>query len=112
MPKVYVVNRPVKNKFGWVPDLSDATRYGTLEVVFEPEDKPQYVPGPSIQKARRIMKDFSPEDYVLWPGGGDPIAVMISCMIASERPTQCVCSAGSAIWKRVKGIAAKVGICL
>lgn len=84
MPKVYVVNRPVKNKFGWVPDLSDATRYGTLEVVFEPEDKPQYVPGPSIQKARRIMKDFSPEDYVLWPGGGDPIAAMTVCMIASE----------------------------
>jgi hypothetical protein len=68
MPKVYVVNRPVKNKFGWVPDLSDASRYGA-----------------SVQKARRIMKDFSSEDYLLWPGGGDPIAVMISCMIASEK---------------------------
>ena len=78
MPKVYVVNRPVKNKFGWVPDLSDATRYGTLEVVFEPEDKPQYVPGPSIQKARRIMKDFSPEDYVLWPGGGSATRINVS----------------------------------
>ncbi len=85
MPKVYVVNRPVKNKFGWVPDLSDAARYGSLEVIFEPNDKPQFLPGPSVQKARRIMKDFSSEDYLLWPGGGDPIAVMISCMIASEK---------------------------
>jgi len=85
MPKVYVVNRPVKNKFGWVPDLSDASRSGALEVIFEPNDKPQFLPGPSVQKARRIMKDFSSEDYLLWPGGGDPIAVMISCMIASEK---------------------------
>lgn len=85
MSKVYVVNRPVKNKFGWTPDLSDASRYGTLEIIYEPNDKPQFLPGPCIQKARRIMKDFSSEDYLLWPGGGDPIAVMISCMIASEK---------------------------
>ena len=84
MSKVYVVNRPTKNKFGWTPDLTDATRYGSLEVIFEPEDKPQFIPGPSIQKARRIMKDFSTDDYLLWPGGGDPIAVMIVCMIAGE----------------------------
>ena len=31
------------------------------------------------------MKDFGPEDYLLWPGGGDPIAVMIACSIASEK---------------------------
>ena len=84
MSKVYVVNRPTRNKFGWTPDLTDATRYGSLEVIFEPEDKPQFIPGPSIQKARRIMKDFSTDDYLLWPGGGDPIAVMIVCMIAGE----------------------------
>ena len=87
MPKVYVVNRPIKNKFGWVPDLTDASRYGALEVVFEANDKPQFLPMPSIQKARRIMKDFSSEDYLLWPGGGDPIAGMIACMIASEKAT-------------------------
>mgnify|MGYP003126206187 FL=1 len=84
MSKVYVVNRPVKNKFGWTPDLTDATRCGSLEIIYEPEDKPQFLPGPSIQKARRIMKDFSADDYLLWPGGGDPIAVMVVCMIAGE----------------------------
>ena len=51
MPKVYVVNRPVKNKFGWTPDLTDAARYGSLEIVFEPNEKPQFLPSPSIQKA-------------------------------------------------------------
>lgn len=84
MPKVYVVNRPVKNKFGWTPDLTDAARYGSLEIVFEPNEKPQFLPSPSIQKARKIMKDFCPEDYILWPGGGDPISVMITVMIAAE----------------------------
>jgi len=84
MSKVYVVTRPRENKFGWTPDLTDATRYGALEAVFEPNEKPQFLPSPSIQKARRVMKDFSSEDYLLWPGGGDPIAVMIACMIASE----------------------------
>ena len=84
MSKVYIVNRPVKNKFGWVPDLTDASRYGSLEIIFEPDEKPQFLPVPSIHKARKIMKDFCPEDYILWPGGGDPIAVMIVCMIAAE----------------------------
>ena len=84
MAKVYLVNRPKVNKFGWTPDLSDASRYGSLEVVFENNDKPQFLPSPSIQKARQIMKNFCSEDYILWPGGGDPIAVMIVCMIASE----------------------------
>ena len=84
MAKVYLVNRPKVNKFGWTPDLSDASRYGSIEVVFEANEKPQFLPNPSIQKARRILKDFGPEDYLLWPGGGDPIAVMIVCMIAAE----------------------------
>jgi hypothetical protein len=84
MAKVYIVNRPVKNKFGWVPDLTDASRYGSLEIIFEPDEKPQFLPVPSIHKARKIMKDFCSEDYLLWPGGGDPIAVMIACMIAAE----------------------------
>jgi hypothetical protein len=84
MSSVYIVQRPVQNKFGWVPDLSDATRYGTLNVVFEPQDKPQYLPGPSLHKARSKMKNFCDSDYLLWGGGGDPIAVMICTLVASE----------------------------
>ena len=57
MAKVYIVNRPKVNKFGWTPDLSDASRYGSIEVVFEANEKPQFLPNPSIQKARRILKD-------------------------------------------------------
>ena len=68
MSTVYIVTRPRENKFGWTPDLSDATKYGKLQVIFEPDEKPQ----------------FSEDDYLLWAGGGDPVAVMIACMVASE----------------------------
>ena len=81
---VYIVQRPRENKFGWTPDLTDASRYGAMEIVFEENDKPQFLPGPSLHKARQIMKDFGPEDYLLWPGGGDPVAVMICSMVAAE----------------------------
>jgi|TARA_R110000751_G_scaffold69420_5_gene140997 hypothetical protein len=81
---VYIVQRPRENKFGWTPDLTDASRYGALEVVFEESDRPQFLPGPSLKKARKKMENFSPEDYLLWAGGGDPIAVMICSIVAGK----------------------------
>ena len=81
---VYIVSRPRENKFGWTPDLTDAARYGKLKIVFEPEDKPQFNPTKAIATARKAMEGFNPDDFLLWPGGGDPIAVMVACMIASE----------------------------
>ena len=81
---VYIVSRPRENKFGWTPDLTDAARYGKLKIVFEPEDKPQFNPAKAIATARKAMEGFSPDDFLLWPGGGDPIAVMVACMIAAE----------------------------
>jgi hypothetical protein len=81
---VYVVQRPKENKFGWTPDLSDAGRYGKIKILFEDGDKPQFQPDLAIKKARERLQDFGPNDYILWAGGGDPIAVMIACTIASE----------------------------
>ena len=83
-------------------------RYGELEVVFESSDKPQFVPVPSIQKARRIMKDFSPDDFLLWAVGGDPIAVMIVCVIASEMSP--LTSDGNVTKKKVTEIDVKDGM--
>ena len=81
---VYVVQRPKENKFGWTPDLSDAARYGKLRILFEDGDKPQFQPDHAIKKARERLEGFGPNDYILWAGGGDPIAVMIACTVASE----------------------------
>ena len=84
MNTVYIVTRPTENKFGWTPDLTDAARYGKFSVIFEPEDKPQFNPAAAINTARKVMDGFSEDDFLLWPGGGDPIAVMIACMLAAE----------------------------
>ena len=81
---VYIVTRPIENKFGWTPDLTDAARYGIFKIIFDPEDKPQFNPTKAIATARKAMEGFSPDDFLLWPGGGDPIAVMVACMIAAE----------------------------
>jgi len=81
---VYIVTRARENKFGWTPDLTDASRYGKLKIIFEPEDKPQFEPSKAIGTARKQMKGFSPDDFLLWAGGGDPIAVMVACMVAAE----------------------------
>jgi len=81
---VYIVTRPTENKFGWTPDLTDASRYGKFSVIFEPEDRPQFSPAAAITTARNAMDGFSQDDFLLWPGGGDPIAVMIACMVAAE----------------------------
>ena len=85
MPTVYIVTRPRENKFGWTPDLTDAARYGKMQVVFEPDEKPQFNPSKAITTAREIMKDFSPDDFLLWPGGSDPVAVMVCTAVASEQ---------------------------
>ena len=82
---VYIVSRPRENKFGWTPDLTDAARYGKIKIIFEPEDKPQFNPTKAIKIARKAMDGFSPDDFLLWPGGGDPIAVMVCTAIASEQ---------------------------
>tara|TARA_R110000787_G_C13246265_1_gene428853 strand:- start:73 stop:429 length:357 start_codon:yes stop_codon:yes gene_type:complete len=85
MATVYIVTRPRENKFGWTPDLTDAARYGKIAIVFENEDKPQFSPTKGIATARKAMQDFNPNDFLLWPGGGDPIAVIICTAIASEQ---------------------------
>jgi hypothetical protein len=84
MSTVYIVQTPTKNKFGWTPNLTDAARFGKMIPVFSEKDEPQFLPNPSLRKARKVMKDFGPEDYLLWPGGGDPIAVSICSMVARE----------------------------
>ena len=58
---VYIVTRPTENKFGWTPDLTDAARYGKMQVVFEPDTRPQFNPNKAIKIAREVMEDFGPK---------------------------------------------------
>lgn len=90
--RVFVVSRPTVNKFGFTPNLSSAQQYGRLEIVFEQSDNPQFLPGPAVRKAFRVLRDFDCQrDAVLWAGGGDPTAVgicfaVLSSVTAAQRP--------------------------
>jgi hypothetical protein len=61
-----------------MPDLSSAASYGKLDYIFNGGEKVFALPGPSRFKARKKLEGFNPEeDYILWPGVGDPIAYAI-----------------------------------
>lgn len=78
---VYVTQQPVPNAKGWTPDLSSASEYGKIEFVFNGGEKIYALPGPSMNKARQMLKNFNAEeDYILWPGSCDPASLKV-CMI-------------------------------
>jgi hypothetical protein len=86
---VYIVQRPrpridrVTGAFMGDLDLSSAGHYGKIEFVFETEDRPSVMPGPMLDKARGVLKDFNDEDFLLW-AGGDPVAFMIATGVAAQ----------------------------
>jgi hypothetical protein len=85
---VYIVQepRPFRNgetKVLQYPDLSPATTYGAPLFVFSANDQPGLTPGPSFAQARKVLKDFSDEHYLLW-AGGDPVALSIATMVAAS----------------------------
>lgn len=72
---VFVPQNPLPNPRGFVPDLSSAAQYGPLEFVFTDNERVHALPTPSINKARRVLKNFDADnDFILWPGSCDPSA--------------------------------------
>lgn len=63
-------------------DLSDAKRYGQLRAVFGKPRKP-YNTSAMVAKARRVLSDWQPGDYVLMIG--DPTLCAVCMAVASER---------------------------
>lgn len=80
MPRVYVAQESMtrdRETGQWVPrDLSSAHRYGTIHYVLTQRDQPSLAPGPTLNKAQSMLRDFKPDDYIL-SCGGDPAALAI-----------------------------------
>lgn len=82
---VYVIQQPRPNKQGWMPDLSSANKYGKIEYVFGSHERIYALPGPSLFKARKIFREFNQDqDYILWPGVGDPAALVVAMIALME----------------------------
>lgn len=64
-------------------DLSSAGHYGRIEYVFDTDDRPSVMPGPMLEKAKGVLKDFGEGDFLLW-AGGDPVAFMIATGVAGQ----------------------------
>ena len=83
---VWVIQQPVPNRQGWMPDFSSAIEYGEIQYIFGANEKVYALPGPSLFKARKLLRERfnSEKDYVLWPNTGDPMACIIACMVLGE----------------------------
>lgn len=85
MSNVYIPQPPPPTRNGWVPDLSSAIEFGRLQYVFDAGEKVYALPGPSMFKARKALRDFNPkEDFILWPNTGDPASLWITLIVAME----------------------------
>lgn len=63
-------------------DLSDAKRYGQLRAIFGKPRKPYDTSG-MVARARRILSDWQPGDYLLMIG--DPTLCAVCMTVAGER---------------------------
>lgn len=83
---VYVIQQPVPNATGWMPDFSIATEYGKIQYIFEGGEKVHALPGPSLFKVRKLLREKfdHTKDYILWPNTGDPMACIIACIALGE----------------------------
>jgi hypothetical protein len=79
---VFVIQQPRPNYRGWQPDLEPAKKFGTLEYIFNTDDRPHERPHLAMQKAEGRLLAFDPEtDFVLWPSTGDPGGVWAVMLI-------------------------------
>lgn len=83
---VYVIQQPVPNRTGWMPDFSSAYEYGELDYIFSANEKVYALPMQSLFKVRKFFREkFNPEkDYILWPNIGDPMGCIITSIAIGE----------------------------
>jgi hypothetical protein len=83
MATVYVVQEPKMGRDKYTYDISPAMPFGAITFVFKANEQPSLSPGPSMFRARHILKDFCDNDYILW-AGGDPAALAIATCAAAD----------------------------
>ena len=63
-------------------DILSAEKYGELKPVLEPGYQLILSPAPTIQKIKRVLKNFTDDDYLLLMG--DPSIIGVACAVASD----------------------------
>ena len=86
MAKVYVVQesmKKVKGEWQRVHDLTPALTYGDIEILLAGNRYLPITSQPIISELRNKLREFSDDDFLLCLG--DPVAIGMAAVIASER---------------------------
>ena len=63
-------------------NIVGAKQYGDLNFLLPEFSQIIFSPGPLVFKLRKLLKDYTPEDYLLLTG--DPAIIGIACSIVSD----------------------------
>ena len=76
MAKVYIVQEnPKRNVLG-------AAKFGELEVILPPREQIVFATAPTVRLMRKKLENYCDDDYLI--AMGDPVAIAIASMVASE----------------------------
>jgi hypothetical protein len=80
---VYVIQELPGTKAG-APKINimSASKYGEFKFLLPEFSQIIFSPGPLIFKLRNLLKDYTPEDYLLLTG--DPAIIGVACSIVSD----------------------------
>ena len=81
--KVYVIQELPGTKAGTPKiNIMSAREYGDFNFLLPEFSQIIFSPGPLVFKLRKLLKDYTPEDYLLLTG--DPAIIGIACSIVSD----------------------------
>ncbi len=76
MAKVFVVQETMRH------NVLPAQQFGELVFLLPPQVQIGFSPGPMVNRMKRVLRDFTDQDYLLLIG--DPAAMSIAAAIASQ----------------------------
>ena len=82
-PIVYVIQELPGTSIGRPKfNIMGALKYGKLKVLLKENTQIVLSPGPIVFELRRLLKDYTSQDYLLL--SGDPAVILLAGMIASD----------------------------
>ena len=63
-------------------NIVGAQEFGEIKVMLDEDKQIMFSPAPMVRKMKRMLKDFSDDDYLLLTG--DPALIGVACSVVSE----------------------------
>ena len=83
IPTVYVLQEIAGTRYGNPKlNVTGALEYGEIKFLLPELSQIMWSPGPLIFELRRLLKNYTPDDYLLLVG--DPAIIGVACSIVSD----------------------------